>query len=81
MTDFKRLAQFEEEEFYEWFKGTENPKVLSMASALSHIQYRLPLAQAEIEKIERDALAALRRISAENKISEVRLRHLFRDRQ
>ena len=81
MTDFKRLAQFEEEEFYEWFKGTENPKVLSMASALSHIQYRLPLAQAEIEKIERDALAALRRISAEDKISGVRLRHLFRDRQ
>jgi hypothetical protein len=81
MTDFKRLAQFGEEEFYEWFKGTENPKVLSMASALSHIQYRLPLAQAEIEKIERDARAALRRISAEDKISEVRLRHLFRDRQ
>ena len=81
MSDFKRLAQFGEEEFYGWFKGTENPKVLSMASALSHIQYRLPLAQAEIEKIERDVRAALRRISAEHKISEVRLRHLFRDRQ
>jgi hypothetical protein len=81
MTDFRRLAQFGEDEFYEWFTGTENPKVLSMASALSHIQYRLPLAQAEIEKIERDALAALRRISAEDKISEVRLRHLFRDTQ
>jgi hypothetical protein len=34
MTDFKRLAQFGEDEFYEWFKRTENPKLLSMASAL-----------------------------------------------
>jgi hypothetical protein len=81
MNDFKRLAQFGEEEFYHWFKGTENPKVLSMASALSHIQYWLPPAQDEIEKIQRDARAALRRVSAEDKISEIRLRHLFRDRQ
>jgi hypothetical protein len=77
MEDFKRLSQFSEEEFYEWFRTTTNPKVLSVASALSRIQYRLPQATAEIEKIERDVQAALRRISGENKISQVRLRSLF----
>lgn len=77
MEDFKRLSQFSEEQFYEWFHTTANPKVLSVASALSRIQYRLPQAMDEIEKIEKDVRAALRRISEESKINQVRLRSLF----
>jgi hypothetical protein len=77
MEDFKRLSHFSEEQFYEWFRTTTNPKVVSMASALSRIQYRPPQAMDEIEKIERDVRAALRRISEESKINQVRLRSLF----
>jgi hypothetical protein len=77
MEDFKRLSQFSEEEFYEWFRTTTNPKVLSVASALSRIQYRLPQAMDEIEKIGRDVRAALRRIFEESKLNQVRLRSLF----
>jgi len=77
MDDFKRLAQFSEDEYYDWFRTTTNLKVLGVASALGHIQHRLPLAIAEIQTIERNVLAALRRISSENKINGIRLRHLF----
>jgi hypothetical protein len=77
MDDFKRLAQFSEDQFYDWFRTTTNPRVLSVASALSHIRYRLPLAITEIETIEGNVLATLRRISGKNKISEIRFRSLF----
>ena len=77
MRDFKRLAQFSEDEFYNWFRTTTNPKVISMATALSHIQYGLPSAITEIRTIEENVLAALRCISGENKISEIRLRSVL----
>jgi hypothetical protein len=77
MSDFKRLVQFSQDEFYDWFRKTTNPKVISVASALSHIKYRLPQAITEIEIIEDRVLAALRQISAADKISELRLRSVL----
>jgi hypothetical protein len=74
MEDLRRLAEFSEYQYHDWFKATTNPKVLSIASALAHMQNRLPLAAAEIEKIEKNVLAALLCISTEDKLSEARLR-------
>ena len=74
MSDFKRLVQFSQDEFYDWFRTTTNPKVISVASALSQVKYRLPQVITEIQIIEDRVLAALRQISAADKISELRLR-------
>jgi pyruvate-formate lyase-activating enzyme len=77
MDDIKRLAQFTADDFYEWFSSTDNPRVFTIAKALSRIEYRLPLVITETEKVEADVMAALRRIADESKINQIRLRSLF----
>jgi len=77
MDDIKRLAQFTADDFYEWFRSTDDPRVFTVVKALSRIEHRLPLLIAETEKVEADVMAALCRIAGESKINEIRLRSLF----
>ena len=77
MEDVKRLSQFTTDDFYEWFRSTDNPRVFAAAKALSRIEHRLPLVIAETEKVEADVMTALRRIAGESKINQIRLRSVF----
>src|SRR5260370_17504627 len=77
MDNIKRLAQFTADDFYDWFKTTDNPRLFSIIRALSRIEHRLPLVITETEKVEADVMTALRRISGENKISHIRQRPLI----
>jgi hypothetical protein len=60
LSSSKRMACFVRTRLGDVLAMTDNPKVLSMASAIGRIQYRLPLVMTEIEKIERAVRAALR---------------------
>jgi hypothetical protein len=75
--DIKRLSEFSADEYYEWFKTTDHPSVLTIAKALARIQYRLPTLVEETNRVEAQVRVALERIAGEDRINTVRLRSLI----
>jgi len=81
MHDIKRLAQFTDDQFYDWFKNTKYQRAFGVARALAHIEHRPATVITETEQIERNVQAALRRLAGESTINRLRLRNLISEAQ